>query len=104
MSFTATIVASLRFWSSGENGGQSFRFGVPGVCDGMLMGHAGMHYSLPLRELIADAVERVQSRQAAAQALDVSRAVVEVLVEGGEHATAQGGVGIAVGGRDRMDQ
>ena len=35
-------------------GGHSFFFGIPGVCDGMAMGHKGMHYSLPTRELIAD--------------------------------------------------
>lgn len=28
-----------------------------GVCDGIAMGHVGMHYSLPSRELIADSVE-----------------------------------------------
>lgn len=28
-----------------------------GVCDGIAMGHKGMHYSLPSRELIADSVE-----------------------------------------------
>lgn len=28
-----------------------------GVCDGIAMGHTGMHYSLPSRELIADSVE-----------------------------------------------
>jgi len=28
-----------------------------GVCDGIAMGHFGMHYSLPSRELIADSVE-----------------------------------------------
>jgi dihydroxy-acid dehydratase len=49
-----------------SGGGQSFRFGVPGVCDGIVMGHSGMHYSLPLRELIADVVESV----AKAHALD----------------------------------
>jgi dihydroxy-acid dehydratase len=38
-------------------GGVSFEFGIPGLCDGILMGHSGMHYSLPSRELIADAVE-----------------------------------------------
>jgi dihydroxy-acid dehydratase len=38
-------------------GGVSFFFGVPGICDGLAMGHAGMHYSLPSRELIADSVE-----------------------------------------------
>ena len=30
-----------------------------GVCDGIVMGHKGMHYSLPSRELIADSVETV---------------------------------------------
>jgi len=40
-------------------GGHAFRFGVPGVCDGIVMVHSGMHYSLPLRELIADSVESV---------------------------------------------
>ena len=28
-----------------------------GVCDGIAMGHIGMHYSLPSRELIADSIE-----------------------------------------------
>lgn len=40
-------------------GGYSFFFGIPGVCDGMAMGHKGMHYSLPTRELIADMIESV---------------------------------------------
>ncbi|MBE0596530.1 MAG: dihydroxy-acid dehydratase, partial [Desulfuromonadales bacterium] len=40
-------------------GGYSFFFGIPGVCDGMAMGHRGMHYSLPTRELIADMIESV---------------------------------------------
>ncbi len=40
-------------------GGQAFLFGVPGICDGMAMGHRGMHYSLPSRELIADMIESV---------------------------------------------
>ena len=40
-------------------GGTSFIFGVPGVCDGIAMGHRGMSYSLPSREIIADAVETV---------------------------------------------
>ena len=38
-------------------GGATFFFGVPGICDGLAMGHGGMHYSLPSRELIADSVE-----------------------------------------------
>ncbi len=40
-------------------GGYSFIFGIPGVCDGIAMGHRGMHYSLPTRELIADMVESI---------------------------------------------
>ncbi len=40
-------------------GGYPFFFGVPGICDGIAMGHRGMHYSLPSRELIADMVETV---------------------------------------------
>jgi len=40
-------------------GGYPFFFGIPGICDGMAMGHRGMHYSLPSRELIADMVETI---------------------------------------------
>ncbi|MBI4950328.1 MAG: dihydroxy-acid dehydratase [Deltaproteobacteria bacterium] len=40
-------------------GGYPLLFGVPGMCDGIAMGHRGMHYSLPSRELIADMVESV---------------------------------------------
>ena len=40
-------------------GGQAFIFGVPAVCDGLAMGHRGMRYSLPSRDLIADCVETV---------------------------------------------
>ena len=40
-------------------GGQAFIFGVPAVCDGISMGHDGMKYSLPSRDLIADCVETV---------------------------------------------
>ena len=40
-------------------GGQSFIFGVPAVCDGISMGHDGMRYSLPSRDLIADCIETV---------------------------------------------
>lgn len=47
-------------------GGQSFIFGVPAICDGIAMGHSGMRYSLPSRDLIADCVESV----AAAHQLD----------------------------------
>ncbi|MFQ5465684.1 MAG: dihydroxy-acid dehydratase [Thermodesulfobacteriota bacterium] len=45
-------------------GGYPFIFGLPGICDGMAMGHRGMHYSLPTRELIADMVESVAEGQA----------------------------------------
>ncbi len=38
-------------------GGVPFEFNTIGVCDGIAMGHAGMKYSLPSRELIADSVE-----------------------------------------------
>ncbi|MBI5816376.1 MAG: dihydroxy-acid dehydratase [Nitrospinae bacterium] len=40
-------------------GGQAFLSSVPGVCDGIAMGHKGMHYSLPTRDLIADMIECV---------------------------------------------
>lgn len=40
-------------------GGVSFLFGVPGICDGIAMGHPGMRYSLASREIIADAIECV---------------------------------------------
>ncbi|MEN3013392.1 MAG: dihydroxy-acid dehydratase [Endomicrobiia bacterium] len=40
-----------------EAGGVPFVFGVPGICDGISMGHNGMHYSLPSREIIADTIE-----------------------------------------------
>jgi len=42
-----------------SGGGQAFIFGVPAVCDGIAMGHSGMRYSLPSRDLIADCVETV---------------------------------------------
>ncbi len=38
-------------------GGTPLEFNVIGVCDGIAMGHVGMNYSLPTRELIADSVE-----------------------------------------------
>ena len=40
-------------------GGAPFVFGIPGICDGIAMGHVGMKYSLASRELIADMVESV---------------------------------------------
>ncbi len=38
-------------------GGTPILIPAIGVCDGIAMGHEGMHYSLPSRELIADSVE-----------------------------------------------
>lgn len=38
-------------------GGTPFEFSTIGVCDGIAMGHVGMHYSLASRELITDSVE-----------------------------------------------
>ncbi len=38
-------------------GGIPFEFNTIAVCDGIAMGHEGMRYSLPSREIIADSVE-----------------------------------------------
>lgn len=38
-------------------GGVPFEFSTIGICDGIAMGHVGMKYSLPSRELIADTIE-----------------------------------------------
>ncbi len=38
-------------------GGNAFEFNTIAICDGIAMGHRGMHYSLPSRELIADSIE-----------------------------------------------
>jgi len=43
-------------WSAG---GAAAEFGTIGVCDGLAMGHPGMRFSLPSRELIADSIELV---------------------------------------------
>jgi dihydroxy-acid dehydratase len=50
-----------RFIEKGVHSGGSypFFFGIPGICDGIAMGHKGMHYSLASRELIADMVETI---------------------------------------------
>ncbi len=40
-------------------GGTPVMFGTIGVCDGIAMGHQGMSFSLPSRELIADSIEIV---------------------------------------------
>ena len=39
--------------------GVPFFFGIPGICDGIAMGHLGMCYPLALREIIADTIETV---------------------------------------------
>jgi dihydroxy-acid dehydratase len=46
-------------WGVAAGGGAPFLFSVPGICDGIAMGHSGMHYSLPSRELIADMIESI---------------------------------------------
>ncbi len=38
-------------------GGVPFEFGVIGICDGIAMGHEGMKFALPSREIIADSIE-----------------------------------------------
>jgi len=38
-------------------GGVPFEFNTVAVCDGLAMGHEGMKYSLPSRDLIADSIE-----------------------------------------------
>jgi dihydroxy-acid dehydratase len=40
-----------------QAGGTPVEFGVIGACDGIAQGHAGMHYILPTRDLIANDVE-----------------------------------------------
>ena len=44
-----------------EAGGVPFEFNTIGVDDGIAMGHEGMLYSLPSRELIADSIETVMN-------------------------------------------
>ncbi len=45
-------------------GGVPFEFQTIGICDGIAMGHTGMKYSLPSRELIEDSIEiMVQAHQ-----------------------------------------
>ncbi len=45
-------------------GGVPFEFNTIGVDDGIAMGHSGMNYSLPSREIIADSVETVVNAHA----------------------------------------
>jgi len=57
--FGAKIKEAVR-----EAGGVPFEFNTIGVDDGIAMGHIGMNYSLPSRELIADCVETVVAAHA----------------------------------------
>ena len=50
--FAEVVKAAVR-----KAGGMPFEFNTIAVDDGIAMGHIGMRYSLPSRELIADAVE-----------------------------------------------
>ncbi|MGM0568102.1 MAG: dihydroxy-acid dehydratase [Elusimicrobiota bacterium] len=45
-------------------GGISFTFGTAAMCDGIAMGHKGMNFSLPSREIIADTVETMAEAHA----------------------------------------
>lgn len=47
-----------------EAGGVPFEFNTIGVDDGIAVGRAGMNYSLPSREIIADSVETVVAAHA----------------------------------------
>jgi len=47
-----------------EGGGVPFEVNTIAVCDGIVMNHPGMRYSLPSRELIADSVETVAEAHA----------------------------------------
>ena len=64
-SFTTIVPGHIHLKNIGEAvkagiedaGGTPFEFNTIAVCDGLAMGHQGMRYSLPSRELIADSVE-----------------------------------------------
>jgi dihydroxy-acid dehydratase len=64
-SFTTIVPGHIHLKNIGEavkagietEGGMPFEFNTIAVCDGLAMGHQGMRYSLPSRELIADSVE-----------------------------------------------
>lgn len=51
-----------------ENSGTPLEFSTIGVCDGIAMGHVGMHFSLASRELITDSIE-IMARAHAVDAL-----------------------------------
>jgi dihydroxy-acid dehydratase len=64
-SYTSIVPGHIHLRAIGEAvkegilqaGGTPFEFNTIAVCDGLAMGHQGMRYSLPSRELIADSVE-----------------------------------------------
>ncbi len=64
-SYTSVVPGHIHLQKLGEAvkegiraaGGVPFEFNTIAVCDGIAMGHEGMRYSLPSRELIADSVE-----------------------------------------------
>jgi dihydroxy-acid dehydratase len=64
-SFTETVPGHMHLDRLAESvkagvqaaGGVPFEFDTIAVCDGLAMGHEGMNYSLPSRELIADSIE-----------------------------------------------
>jgi dihydroxy-acid dehydratase len=64
-SFTETVPGHVHLQKVGrivkeaveKAGGKAFEFNTIAICDGIAMGHMGMHYSLPSRELIADSIE-----------------------------------------------
>jgi dihydroxy-acid dehydratase len=64
-SYTSIVPGHIHLRTIGEAvkegvlsaGGTPFEFNTIAVCDGLAMGHEGMRYSLPSREIIADSVE-----------------------------------------------
>ncbi len=48
-------------------GGIPFEFSTIAVCDGIAMGHIGMRYSLPSREIVADSVESCSAHTASTE-------------------------------------
>jgi dihydroxy-acid dehydratase len=64
-SYTSVVPGHIHLQKLGEAvkegiraaGGVPFEFNTIAVCDGIAMGHEGMRFSLPSRELIADSVE-----------------------------------------------
>lgn len=62
----ADMVNLERFIERGvaEAGGTPLIVRVPAICDGIAMGHEGMKFSLPLREVVADSVELVANAHA----------------------------------------